>query len=667
MVVLLVMLSGFAVQQQITTRAFDRLEADQIAQDAQRVRIGLDSYVTLLSNYGSTNSIWDNSFLDVQRGDKVAFDSDFPAGDIRTLYGLDGVLGVAPDGRLRTGGLVEGDRYVVPPQGLATAADLARLFDPAAKAGVPRCGLVRAVTAPFLFCGFAAHRADGGAAVAGGLIYVRSLNRAGLDRLGAQLTLPLSLVTTTRADLVAKPGIDSSVGRLQVSTGTVSSDRVALDVTAPAVGGDAVRLEALRPRPIHGQALSVAYALMGLMALLGSVLFGAVVLITRREVRRQIGPLRQTAEDVIRSGDRTLRIGGSQKGDLGALAQAIDGMLDSMAAQDEELNVVHAARESQLRQTYVQQRLAGQHVRHRAQAAIDETATAVVAELQEVVREVEAMEAAVTSIDDRVRATESLTRTVQDQALNGGRTAEAVAESLLKVSGIAQMIAGVAAQTNLLALNATIEAARAGEAGKGFAVVADEVKQLATSTTRSTDEIAATLGGLEQDVSAMAAVITEMTGGVTGIGQEAAELNQVATQQRAQMEALDQVMRRVMARISAMSAVTDSLERRAHQRVRVDGLVRIRSAGRSVSGALLDLSEGGLRCLLDAAVVPPLPDEVEVELTLGRSTETFAAGVVRKRSAGDDGREVALEFRAPSVAGLRLIRDYVESLIGDEA
>ncbi len=247
------MLLGFLVEQRIAANAFDRLEADQIAQDAQRLRLGLESGVTLLHNYGATNSIWDSSFGDVARSDEVGFLADFSPHDLRTLYGLDGVLAVGPDGALRLGGLAEGDTYRRPPAGLISAPDLARLFDATAQAGSGRCGVTSTSAGPYLFCGFAAHEDDGGSAISGGLIYLKSLNGQGLESLGRQLAVPLTLAAGTGSSSAGESSsggatlIDSSIGRLQVRTHGVSSSRMLLEITVPALGGS-VRLQAVQPR-----------------------------------------------------------------------------------------------------------------------------------------------------------------------------------------------------------------------------------------------------------------------------------------------------------------------------------------------------------------------------------------------------------------------------------
>ena len=83
-----------------------------------------------------------------------------------------------------------------------------------------------------------------------------------------------------------------------------------------------------------------------------------------------------------------------------------------------------------------------------------------------------------------------------------------------KIGEVISIIQEIAEQTNLLALNATIEAARAGEAGKGFAVVASEVKNLASQTSKATEEIAAHVESIQEStgdtVAAISAIADQM-------------------------------------------------------------------------------------------------------------------------------------------------------------
>ncbi len=98
-----------------------------------------------------------------------------------------------------------------------------------------------------------------------------------------------------------------------------------------------------------------------------------------------------------------------------------------------------------------------------------------------------------------------------------------------KIGEVVQLITDIAEQTNLLALNATIEAARAGDAGKGFAVVASEVKNLATQTSKATEEISLQISEIQNATN-------DSVTAIQGISTTINEINEVSSSISAAVE-----------------------------------------------------------------------------------------------------------------------------------
>lgn len=145
-----------------------------------------------------------------------------------------------------------------------------------------------------------------------------------------------------------------------------------------------------------------------------------------------------------------------------------------------------------------------------ASASASENVAAVAAATEE-------MTATVQEIANQTEATSRIVLEAVEAAQLTNQNVRTLSEAAEHVGSVINLIRDIAEQTNLLALNATIEAARAGEAGRGFAVVASEVKELATQTSKATDEISERISGIQNSVRDAAGAIENITAKVSEI------------------------------------------------------------------------------------------------------------------------------------------------------
>jgi len=381
---------------------------------------------------------------------------------------------------------------------------------------------------------------------------------------------------------------------------------------------------------------------------------------TRRDVRLVVSGMSAIADGEL--DERPLPDGGDEFGDIGA---ALAVTRSRLSEQERQLQEAQRAREHQMHLSFQHQRDAEQQLRLRAQSVIDETATVVAEELQDVVVQVGAVREAASTIDERVAATDQVSHEVVGDAREADRVVAALVDSLRRVGGMAEVISGVADQTRLLALNASIEAARAGEAGRGFSVVASEVKDLATTTAESTQQITSTIQALESDANAVATTIATMTTRIRGLDDATAVLGNVATQQHALVTRLDSAVTEAIDRVTSMSSLTQRLERRRVERVAASGTVTLDVGGRTYPAELRDLSTLGAQVITSPSRVRP-GEAISLQLKLAATPLRLAATVVRVFPAGDR-HEVGLEFLDLSPTDLEQLRVHVAELSEEHA
>lgn len=110
-----------------------------------------------------------------------------------------------------------------------------------------------------------------------------------------------------------------------------------------------------------------------------------------------------------------------------------------------------------------------------------------------------------------------VTRQAVDRSENTSSQVIELKQAADEINRVIEVITDISEQTNLLALNATIEAARAGDAGKGFAVVASEIKELASQTTKATEEIKNKISGIQKNTDITVKGIEDISSVISGI------------------------------------------------------------------------------------------------------------------------------------------------------
>ncbi len=234
------------------------------------------------------------------------------------------------------------------------------------------------------------------------------------------------------------------------------------------------------------------------------------------------------------------------RGEVEFALNSVDGEADQMRGTAKSLSDVASNTTDKAKSATNASNITSDNVQAVAKATIELTSS------------VEGIAARVRDTKKIVNQAASSTKETNDKVTNLHSAAQ-------KIGEVISIIQEIAEQTNLLALNATIEAARAGEAGKGFAVVASEVKNLASQTSKATEEIAAHVESIQESTGDTVAAISEIADQMVTVDEFTSSISTALDQQNQAANEINSNVTRAADGTNELTLVVDGVTEAAGQ------------------------------------------------------------------------------------------------------